>query len=100
MKRIINKSISIIISLTVMFVLIGSTVFIVKHIGHHCEDKNCPVCIELANCHNNILQLGSTCAAVCNFTAFVTGYIAYGIYTVFSVPDSITLISLKVELLN
>lgn len=100
MKRIINKSISIIISLTVMFVLIGSTVFIVKHTDHHCEGKNCSVCIELANCHNNILQLGSTCSTGCSFTAFVTGYIEYGIYALYSVPDCITLISLKVELLN
>ncbi len=100
MKKIINKSISIIVSLTVMFVLIGSTVFIVKHTDHHCTDKNCSVCIELANCHNNILQLGSTCSTGCIFTAFVTGYIAYGIYSVFSSPNIVTLISLKVELLN
>ena len=100
LKRIINKSISIAVSLSVILVLISSTFFIVQHTSHHCADKNCPVCTELANCHSNILNLGSTCATGSYLIAFAAGSIAYIFYTGCPETSNTTLISLKVELLN
>ena len=100
MKRIINKSISIIISLSVIFVLLGSTVFIVRHTNHHCTEKSCTVCAELANCRNNILNLGSAGGIGSYLIVFAIGCIAYIFYALFSVSNNNTLISLKVELLN
>ena len=100
MKRIIKKSISILISLLVMLVLIGSAFYIVKHVNHHCSEKNCAVCMELASCHSNIHDLGTACAADGCLKASFIGLIAYIICSVFSVSKNPTLISLKVELLN
>ena len=83
-----------------MIVLISSTIFIVKHINHHCAEKNCPICIELVNCNSIISHLGNTCAMGLYSMAFVIGFIAYRLLAVFSLSNNNTLISLKVELLN
>ncbi len=100
MKITVKKIISIIVFLSVIIVLISSTIFIVKHINHHCTDKNCPICIELVNSNSIISNLGNTCAIVFCYLAFVIGYIAYRLFAGFSLSNNTTLISLKVELLN
>ncbi len=99
MKRVTNKIISIIVALTVIIVLLNSALFIIKHINHQCTDYNCPICNELANCKNIILNISSSSAIRSYQIALAIVYITYFVCTVHDTQNN-TLIALKVELLN
>ena len=100
LKRAVKRSISIIILLLIMFVFIGSAFFIAKNISHRCEGESCPICTELASCCNNLHIFGNAGVAGILAVAFAIGFIVYSFHTLLYVSNNITLISLKVELLN
>ena len=95
-----RRSISWLMVIVFCFVIFGSSCFIVFRTAHDCSGDSCSVCEELAECHKMLDKLG---------TAFSCGGTASPVIVTFSemivffseaVSDHVTLISLKVELLD
>ena len=100
MKKVVNRSIVFLIMISVMLMLVISSFMIAKHIHHHCTGKDCPVCSELTQCFNNVRLLGSVGNTPVLSLAFVIGFAVMLMFTVSTISNKTTLISLKVELLN
>lgn len=100
MKKIVNRFIVFGIMISVMLMLVISSFTIAKHIHHHCTGNNCPVCSELTQCFNNVRILGNVGNTPALSLAFVIGFAVTLMFTVSTMSNKITLISLKVELLN
>lgn len=55
------KIISILISVTLIFVLSCSLIYIVKETNHDCDGDNCLICFNIKQCEENIrIKTGGT----------------------------------------
>ncbi len=50
----ISKILSIILSAALVFVLSCSFIYIVKEANHSCDGDNCPICLNIKHCEENI----------------------------------------------
>jgi hypothetical protein len=100
LKKVANRFIVFLITISIMLMLVISSFMIVKHIRHHCTGKNCPVCSELTQCFNNVRLLGTASDTPVLSIAFVIGFMVTLLFAVSTMSNKTTLISLKVELLN
>ena len=95
-----KKAVSWILSVIFSLVIFCSTAFIIVHADHFCTGEDCSICMELAECHKTLHTLGTAVAGALLPTLMllimaVLIRIVIKLYTA-----HITLISLKVELLN
>ena len=100
MSKNSNKAVSWILSVIFSLVIFCSTAFIIVHADHFCSGEDCSICMELAECHKTLHTLGTAVAGALLPTLMllimaVLIRIVIKLYTA-----HITLISLKVELLN
>ena len=100
MKKVTNRFIVFLITISVMLMLVISSFMIVKHIHHHCTGEACSVCRELIQCFNNVRILGTADNTPVLSIAFVIGFMVTLLFAVITMSNKTTLISLKVELLN
>ena len=95
-----KKAVSWILFIVFSLVIFCSTAFIIVHADHFCTGEDCSICMELAECHKTLHTLGTAVAGALLPTLMllimaVLIRIVIKLYTA-----HITLISLKVELLN
>lgn len=100
MSKSRNRAVSWIILIVFILVILCSSAFIITHTNHECTDKECFVCMELAQCHKSLHTLGTTFAGALQLTLMLC--IAVMLVRIISYfhSEHTTLISLKVELLN
>lgn len=95
-----SRVLSWIVLVVFSLVILCSSAFIITHADHDCSGEDCPVCIELAECHNTLHPLGTAFMGGVHL-AVMTLALAVIISSFTKVKtDHTTLISLKVELLN
>ena len=58
-KLIVKKTVAILAGAIMLFAMTFSVFYIVAETGHHCEDKDCPICECLRLC-KNIIQNGAS----------------------------------------
>ena len=81
-------------------VIFGTSVFILVHADHDHTGEDCPICMELAQCHKTLTTLETAVTGAIPLTLlFCIAAMIDGIM-IKSCPAHTTLISLKVELLN
>ena len=95
-----KKVLSLIMLFVLNFVIFGSSCFIISHTGHDCSGEDCPVCMELAECHKILHTLGTAVPGAIQSILMLC--IAVLLCNVIRKSDPVhtTLISLKVELLD
>lgn len=55
-----NRILAMVALVATVFVMLVSTVFIVEHASHRCDDEaHCPVCALIQQCQNNIKNIGA-----------------------------------------
>ncbi len=100
MKKVFLKIISVIISIYLLAIFALSAAFIVGHADHVHSGDDCSVCQQISECEKvlnrnfSLSGLGTVCAAL---------LVLFVIIEVLAVRDkayAVTLVSLKVELLN
>ncbi len=95
-----SRVLSWIVLIVFSFVIFSSSLFIIAHAGHDCTGDDCSVCMELSECHKTLNSFAAPAggmlqlALVLIIAAVITKTLIKPCY------DHITLISLKVELLN
>ena len=100
MSKNSKKAVSWILSVLFSLVIFCSTAFIIVHADHFCTGEDCSICMELAECHKTLHTLGTAVAGALLPTLMLL-IIAVLIRIVIKLYTAhITLISLKVELLN
>ncbi len=50
--------------LAVVFVMLFSAIYILKHADHECTGAECPVCAVMEQCGNNIKNIGTIFVAI------------------------------------
>lgn len=57
----------------IVFVLLFSTCYIVEHADHECTGRDCPICLIMEQCGNNLKSIGTaimiSCVAVVLFSS-------------------------------
>lgn len=54
-----NRILAMVALVATVFVMLVSTVFIVEHASHRCDDEaHCPVCALIQQCESNIKNIG------------------------------------------
>ncbi|KSV59207.1 hypothetical protein [Acetivibrio ethanolgignens] len=94
-----NRFFCILLATTVVFVLLLSVACIAVEADHDCQGEDCPICQQISICENILKNLALAGSA----TAFgaVLLYILYkAIQSYTENLQKITLVSLKVELLD
>ncbi len=58
-NRNYNRILAMVALVATVFVMLVSTVFIVEHASHRCDDEaHCPVCALIQQCESNIKNIG------------------------------------------
>ena len=60
-----NRGLAGAVMIAVVFVLLFSVMFLSGHVHHHCEDEDCPICMVMAQCSDNIKTLSAAIAFIC-----------------------------------
>jgi len=100
MTKIQNRAISWIVLFVFSFVIFASSCFIITHADHDCTGNDCPVCIELAQCSENIHTSNTASVGTITLAMLIFALCAYAPAAIRIHCEHTTLISLKVELLN
>ena len=88
---------AIILAVTVMFVMIGSALFIAAEVDHDCIGENCPICFQINVCRNTLKTLSlAVCAAV--FAVAFTYTLRVSISAHAETATGNSLVTLKVKL--
>ena len=59
-NRNYNRILAMVALVATVFVMLVSTVFIVEHASHRCDDEaHCPVCALIQQCQSNIKSIGA-----------------------------------------
>ena len=59
-NRNYNRILAMVALVATVFVMLVSTVFIVEHASHRCDDEaHCPVCALIQQCQSNIKNIGA-----------------------------------------
>ena len=95
-----KKIISWIIFIVFSVVVLGSSFFIITHADHDCTDEDCSVCMEISECFKTIKTLGTALTGVMHLSVMLFALSVIVKSFTGTRSDHITLISLKVELLN
>ena len=83
----------------VVFVMLFSVIYILKHADHECTGAECPVCAVMDQCSNNIKNIGIIVAVVVA-AFFLCLSIQKCVQFVFAVCPDYSLISQKVRMNN
>ncbi|SFB95648.1 hypothetical protein [Ruminococcus albus] len=95
-----NIALSWIVATVFSLVIFCSSAFIIVHAEHDCGGEDCSVCLELAKLHKTLHELGTAVAGTIILALMTFIIAALCKITVCSRHAHITLISLKVELLD
>ena len=100
MSKNVKKAVSWILSVIFSLAIFCSATFIIVHSEHHCTGRDCSVCMELAECHKTLHTLGTavTGALLPTLMLLIMAVLIRIVIKLYTAH--ITLISLKVELLN
>lgn len=94
-----KRIVSLVLAVTVLFVVLYSTFYIAAEADHDCVGDNCPICYQIRVCQNTLKNV----ALAAHAAAFTTA-VAYILCSVISacaeIKQSDTLVSLKVKLSN
>lgn len=94
-----NRILSMLMAAVVAFVLLFSATFIAVEANHDCVGDNCPICQQINTC-KNILDSIALAGAAASFAAALLHVLYKAILPYAENISKITLISLKVELLD
>lgn len=95
----IKRTITGILSLTMLVFVLFSSFYIVHEVHHDCSGEDCPVCATIRQCENSLNQL---CTVLACFIAFILPVFTINAYFLFSSKGFVkeTLVSRKVRLDN
>lgn len=94
-----NRIFSMLMATSVALVLLFSVIFIADKIDHNCHGKDCPICQQISTCQN-VLQSLALAGSATTFVMALFHIVYKEILPYVSNIKKITLVSLKVELLN
>lgn len=91
------RSIALLVSFVVLFVMLCSAFYIVAEADHDCTGENCPICYQISVCQNTLKDLSfAVCTAA--FGAAFTYTLCQSVSARTEDSQSNTLVSLKVKL--
>lgn len=93
----VSKILSIILSVTLIFILSCSFIYIVKEANHDCDGDNCLICLNIRQCEENIRIKTGGAINLFQLTAVMTALLFLPIFTENDIPKK-TLIIQKVRL--
>ena len=92
-----KRIISLIVAVTVFFVMLYSVLYIAAEANHDCVGENCPICYQISVCENTLKNLSLAVCAVA-FAAAFTYTLCRSISACADVTPTYTLVLLKVKL--
>lgn len=94
-----KRLISLVTVIAVFAVMLFSLTYIAENFGHDCSGEHCPICSQIDVCRNTLENLSVATGTMAVMTALI-----YALCQTLSVctdnTEIITLVSLKIELLN
>ncbi len=94
-----NRILSLVLAVSVAFVMLFSVFYIAVNSDHDCAGENCQVCCQISAC-KNILKTLSECACIAAFTVAAVYVLIRLIELSASSVATDTLVTLKVKLTN
>ena len=79
----LQKTTAYCITLITVLVLFFSTIYLVEHAHHDCSGHDCPICLVMHKCSNNIKTIGSAIILVsCSVLLVLTTILKNELYSI------------------